>query len=280
MEEVEEVPTAQQENSVPEPEISAEPEPMEEDIPEESRRYFLRERDQEKRKRNADEDTDEKNHLKKLVKAMLAIIFDNNEVADEHTPVITVLSAASLHSHGKSLEEDILKAFRTVLTNTQEYPEDYTMTAKVMNGIKIPHPYKEAVNNPEHAAEWMEAIKEELHSLVVNGTWEEFILPKRANLVSTKWVSNIKKLITGEIEQFKARLVAQGFGQQYGVDYTETFAPTVRMDTLRMFLAIVAKEDLECQQYNIKNAFTESHLKEQIFLEPPQGYYVKKDHVL
>lgn len=100
--------------------------------------------------------------------------------------MITVFPAASLHSHGKSLEEDILKAFHTVLINTQEYPEDYTMTAKVVNGIKIPHLYKEAVNNPEHAAEWMEAIKEELHSLVANGTWEDFILPKGANLVSTK----------------------------------------------------------------------------------------------
>jgi hypothetical protein len=72
-----------------------------------------------------------------------------------------------------------------------------------------------------------------------------------------------------KIERFKARLVARGFSQVLGKDYNETFAPTVRLDTLRIFLAIVAKEDLECSHFDIKNAFTESHLKEEIYLAPP-----------
>ena len=59
-------------------------------------------------------------------------------------------------------------------------------------------------------------------------------------------------------------MVARGFTQKYGIDYTETFAPTVRMDTLRMFFALVAKLNLECSSFNVKNAFTESHLKEDI----------------
>lgn len=63
-------------------------------------------------------------------------------------------------------------------------------------------------------------------------------------------------------------------------DFTETFAPTVRMDTLRIFLATVAKRNLECSQFDIKNAFTESHLKEDIFLAPPQGVVVSKGKVL
>ena len=66
----------------------------------------------------------------------------------------------------------------------------------------------------------------------------------------------------------------------HGLDSTETFAPTVRMDTLRLFLAIVAVEDLECHHYDIKNAFTESHLKEKIFLSPPPGVPVKKGFAL
>src|SRR5436190_12165342 len=74
----------------------------------------------------------------------------------------------------------------------------------------------------------------------------------------------------GSTERFKARLVARGFSQVHGQDYTETFAPTVQMDTLRLFLATVAAEDLECAQFDIKNAFTEAHLKEKIYtrLEP------------
>lgn len=105
-------------------------------------------------------------------------------------------------------------------------------------------------------------------------------MPSGANLVSTKWVFDIKKNILGEIERFKARLVARGFSQRIGVDYNETFAPTVRAESLRMFLAMVAKEDLEFHQYDVKNAFTESHLKEQIFLAPPEGYKVRKGYVL
>jgi hypothetical protein len=82
------------------------------------------------------------------------------------------------------------------------------------------------------------------------------------------------------VEQFKARLVARGFTQVHRIDYNETFAPTVRIDTLRIFLTTVAAEDLECFYYNIKNAFTKSYLEEKILLKAPKGVYIKKGHVL
>jgi hypothetical protein len=86
--------------------------------------------------------------------------------------------------------------------------------------------------------------------------------------------------VDGEIERFKARLVARGFSQVQGEDFNETFAPTMRMDTLRIFLAIVAAENLECRQFDIKNAFTESPLRERVFLSAPQGVEVRKGYVL
>ena len=113
-----------------------------------------------------------------------------------------------------------------------------------------------------------------------NGTWEEVVAPKGANIVTSKWVFTIKTLATGIIERFKARLVARGFSQVYGEDYTETFAPSARMDTLRLFLAIAAIEDLKCSQYDINNAFTESNLKELIYMAPLPGLGVKKGRVL
>ena len=99
-------------------------------------------------------------------------------------------------------------------------------------------------------------------------------------MVSTKWVFTVKLQVDGTVERFKARLVARGFSQVYGEDYTETFAPTVRMDTLRIFLAIVAAEDLECCQYDIKNAFTESELQEKIYLLKPDGISVRSGYAL
>lgn len=128
--------------------------------------------------------------------------------------------------------------------------------------IPIPKSYKEALTDPTYGEEWREAIFEEITSLEANTTWIEEIPPKDANLISTKWVFTVKTEPDGSLDRFKARLVARGFSQTYGEDYTDTFAPTVRMDTLRVFLAIVAAEDLECRQYDIKNAFTEATLKE------------------
>ena len=116
-----------------------------------------------------------------------------------------------------------------------------------------------------------------------SATWEQFLERNPAarwckNAVTCKWVFDVKTHEDGRFASYKARLVARGFTQVKGEDYNQTFAPTVRMDTLRLFLAMVAKEDLECTQYDIKNAFTESHLQEKIYLT--ERVVVKKGHVL
>jgi hypothetical protein len=140
--------------------------------------------------------------------------------------------------------------------------------------ITIPMSYDEAISDPTHGTEWADAIQVEIDGLNTNKTWKEEKAPHGANLVSTKWVFTIKTNPDGSLERYKARLVARGFSQVHGEDYTETFAPTVRTDTLRVFLAMVAANDLECRQYDVKNAFTESSLKERIYLAPPKGVSV------
>ena len=284
---------------VPESRTEAQPEPQPEPQPMEVNkqptpqgttneanlpRYFFR-----KRKRDS-ETPEESDRQAKIVKAMLAIIL-NGELEDTtgqdkvYAFVATTASNSApflsqSQSYSSSGKEQITKAFLTAITSEPELPEDVALPAIEVNGIRIPRTYKEAVSDKHHATEWGAAIKEEITSLVSNGTWEEFVLPHGANLVSTKWVFTVKTKSDGSVERFKARLVARGFSQEYGTDYTETFAPTVRMDTLRLFLAIVAKFDLECCQFDIKNAFTESHLKEDIYLAPPEGVEVKKGKVL
>ena len=146
--------------------------------------------------------------------------------------------------------------------------------------ISLPKTYDEAVNDPEHGADWNEAIQEEIRSLIANGTWTEEPTPRGVNLVSTKWVFTIKTHADGTPERYKARLVARGFSQQYGEDYFDTFAPTVRMDTLRIFMAMIAAEDFECRQFDIKNAFTEASMKERIFLSKPDGVPVRAGYSL
>jgi len=95
--------------------------------------------------------------------------------------------------------------------------------------------------------------------------------------VSTKWVFTVKVKADNTLDRFKARLVARGFSQIYGIDYFETFAPTVRMDILRMFLAIAAKNDWELTHMDIKNAFTESPLKERSICHRHKVLMFKRD---
>ncbi len=109
----------------------------------------------------------------------------------------------------------------------------------------------------------------EVGQLLANNTWEEKPCPEGVNLISSKWVFSLKFCLDGSLERFKARLIARGFTQQYGIDYTETFALTVQMATMRAFFVIVACEDLECRQYDIKNAFTESTLNEELWMKLP-----------
>ena len=207
--------------------------------------YFTRS----KRKRDDDDDGDDADErLHKTMKALIARV-----------------------KAGENVDEAIERAYAVF---EAAYP------SKEVNGIRIPETYETAINDHQYGTEWKRAIVEELSTLMTNGTWKEVIKPSDINMVSTKWVFDVKVHNDGSIERFKARLVARGFSQVQGKDFQETFAPTVRMDTLRQFLAVVAKEDKECRHYDIKNAFTEAHLKEDIYFSKPKGVEVRKGYVL
>jgi hypothetical protein len=98
-------------------------------------------------------------------------------------------------------------------------------------------------------------------------------------LVTSKWVFNAKFNTDGSLKRLKARLVARGFLQKYSVDFEDTFALTVRFDTLRLFFAIIAMHDLECHQVDVNNAFTESYLREDIYMKLLLGVTVKPGQV-
>ena len=97
------------------------------------------------------------------------------------------------------------------------------------------------------------------------------VLLRGANIVTSKWVFKAKMHIDGILDKLKVRLVARGFSQIYGVDFTDTFTPTIKFDTLRLFLVIIALENLECYQVDVNNTFTESFLNEVIYINAPPG---------
>jgi hypothetical protein len=119
---------------------------------------------------------------------------------------------------------------------------------------------------------WRAAVEEEMHSLLGMGTWCYSQLPPGRTALPCKWVFKRKLQADGTIERYKARLVLKGFRQRYGVDYDAVFAPVVRASTVRLFFSVVASRDLECHQVDIKNAFVQSSLSEEIYMQQPPGY--------
>ena len=134
-----------------------------------------------------------------------------------------------------------------------------------------PFTYSDALNSHD-AAQWVEAMTEEIHSLRENKTWELVRLPDGRKAIQCKWVFKTKYLPNGDIDKFKARLVAKGYTQKAGIDYSETFSPVVKFETVRIVMAITAADDLEIVQFDIKTAFLNGDIAELLYMEQPEGF--------
>nr|GEZ15397.1 putative retrotransposon Ty1-copia subclass protein [Tanacetum cinerariifolium] len=97
-------------------------------------------------------------------------------------------------------------------------------------------------------------------------------LPPNARTVGSKWLFKKKTDMNGAIYIFKARLVAKGFTQTYGVDYEETFSPVADIRAIRILIAIAAYYDYEIWQMDVKTAFLNGHLSEEVYMEQPEGF--------
>ena len=132
----------------------------------------------------------------------------------------------------------------------------------------------EALSSPKKD-EWIKAMKEELEFIKTNKVWDLVDLPSGRKAIGNKWILKFKRKLDGSIERHKARLVAKGFTQEAGIDYEETFLPVVKFTSIRLFLAVVARLDLELHQTDVKTAFLNGELKEEIHIEQPIGFVVK-----
>ncbi|KAL0386518.1 UNVERIFIED_CONTAM: Retrovirus-related Pol polyprotein from transposon TNT 1-94 [Sesamum latifolium] len=137
--------------------------------------------------------------------------------------------------------------------------------------IDEPATYEEAVTSP-NANEWITAMKEEMSSMAKNNVWELVDLPAGRKTIGSKWVLKVKRKADGSIDKFKARLVTKGYTQREGIDYEETFSPVVRFASVRLILAIVAHLDLELFQMDVKTAFLNGELDEEIYMDQPEGF--------
>jgi hypothetical protein len=125
-------------------------------------------------------------------------------------------------------------------------------------------------------------MEEEMRSIHDNQTWELTTLPAGHRAIGLKWVFKVKKDPAGLIVKHKARLVAKGYAQRQGVDFDEVFAPVARLETVRLLLALAAHSGWQVHHMDVKSAFLNGELEEEVYVQQPPGFADAKHagHVL
>lgn len=151
--------------------------------------------------------------------------------------------------------------------NTSEANISYALSAI----DEEPMSYAEATGG-EDSKEWIRAMDEEFNALLKNKTWLYTDLPNNRKTIKCMWVFRKKYKQDGTLDRYKARLVAKGCSQRKGIDYSETFSPVVRLDSVRAILAIAAHLDLDIIQFDVKTAFLNGDITDEIYMDQPTGY--------
>ncbi|KAI3764505.1 hypothetical protein L2E82_14514 [Cichorium intybus] len=131
--------------------------------------------------------------------------------------------------------------------------------------------YQSAISDPE-SDKWFEAMNTEMQSMHDNQVWNLVNLPTNCKTVGNKWVFKKKIDVDGNVHTFKARLVAKGYSQTHGIDYDETFSPVAMIKSIRILFAIAAYYDYEIWQMDVKTAFLNGHLLEDVYMDQPAGF--------
>ncbi|GJW53635.1 zinc finger, CCHC-type containing protein [Tanacetum coccineum] len=117
-----------------------------------------------------------------------------------------------------------------------------------------------------------EAINDEMDSIMGNNTWVLADLPPDCKPLSCKWIFKRNLKVDGTIEKFKARLVIQGFRQNSGIDYFDTYAPVARISTIRLLIEMTSIHNLIIHQMDVKTTFLNGELDKEVYINQPQGF--------
>lgn len=121
----------------------------------------------------------------------------------------------------------------------------------LLMGVDEPINYKQATTNQNRKL----AMKQEMDAIERNNTWELSELPPGHKAIGLKWIFKLKRDTNGKIIKHKARIVAKGYVQKWGVDCEEVFAPVTRLETIRLLLALAVKNGWEVHHLDVKTAF-------------------------
>lgn len=161
------------------------------------------------------------------------------------------------------LEDQIIGDKNKGVETRRRLTEEYCLISK-----SEPTSVNEACKD-EH---WVEAMKKKLQKIEKNDTWILVPRPKDKNVIRTKWVFGNKLNEQGEVVRNKARLVFKGYSQMEGIDFEETFSPVAKIKVVRLFLAYAAYKDYKVYQMDVKSAFLNGELEEEVYVDQPNGF--------
>ncbi|VVA36257.1 Hypothetical predicted protein, partial [Prunus dulcis] len=156
------------------------------------------------------------------------------------------------------------------VTKRKDFTDDecYHTSLLALPQLDEPSSYKVARYSPE----WVTAMQEEISALNTQSTWTLVPPPPGVNIVGSKWIYKVKRNSDGSVSGYKAWVVAQGFSQTQGFDYSETFNPVVRHTTVRLILSLAAMHGWQLRQLDVKNAFLHGDLEEEVYMKQSPGF--------
>ncbi|GKD69253.1 putative ribonuclease H-like domain-containing protein, partial [Tanacetum coccineum] len=204
------------------------------------------------------------------------LILENDSKASYSSDVIpTVVHTATPHSEHVNkwtkdhpLENIIGELERPVSTRLQLHEQALFCYYDAFLTSVEPKNYKDTLTQ----ACWIEAMQEELHEFKRFEVWELVPCPDKVLVITLKWIYKIKLDEMGGIRKNKARLVARGYRQEEAIDFEESFAPVARLDAIRIFLAYVAHMNMIVYQMDVKTAFLNGILREEVYVSQPDGF--------
>ncbi|GJZ86957.1 retrovirus-related pol polyprotein from transposon TNT 1-94 [Tanacetum coccineum] len=156
-------------------------------------------------------------------------------------------------------------------------PDEWIKDSECSKHMTEPKNINEALKDEN----WVMAMQEELNQFKTNDVWELVPNPMDMTIIGTKWVYRNKLDENGVVTRNKARLVAQGYNQQEGIDYDETYAPVARLESIRILLAYACALDFKLYQMDVKSAFLNGFINEEVYVAQPPGFidFAKPNYV-
>ncbi|KAK1682786.1 hypothetical protein QYE76_043634 [Lolium multiflorum] len=206
-----------------------------------------------------------------------SLLVDQSSAVPENVPVPPTPATEEANDNDHETSNETATEPRRS-TRDRATPDWYDPCLNVMivdNNDEDPT-YEEAMMSPD-SNKWQEAMKSEMGSMYDNKVWTLVDLPDSRKAVENKWIFKRKTDADGNITVYKARLVAKGFRQIQGVDYDETFSPVAKLKSVRILLAIAAFFDYEIWQMDVKTAFLNGDIEEELYMVQPKGFVDPKN---